>query len=124
MSEVKQIGPHKLTEIVGKDINGRFMVKCQRCITYAHAFEISEAEAELTLAPCVSDCENCNSLRRSYDQKPAVPLGGTVNTILYTCPKDGRRWWQSNTFFHLWQQVTSEFQWQALCRDRQPKGRV
>ncbi len=116
---MKEIGPHKRVEILdGKDINGRYMAMCWNCETCAHAFEISEAEMDLTLIPCIKDCQNCNKLRHSTDHNPAVPLGGTCNTLLHICPNDGRRWWQMNTYFHLWQQVTSEREWQALRREK------
>ena len=54
------------------------------------------------------DCANCESLEKSTDRHPAVPLGGSCTDVLHICPNDGQRWWQMNTFFHLWQRVDSD----------------
>ena len=116
---MKEIGPHKQAEALDrKDINGRYMVMCRDCETYAHAFKIAEAETNLSLTPCIKDCQNCNQLRHSSSINPAVPLGGTCNTLLHRCPKDGRMWWQTNIYFHLWQQVTSYAEWVALKQEQ------
>ncbi|OGF63738.1 hypothetical protein A2Z53_02155 [Candidatus Giovannonibacteria bacterium RIFCSPHIGHO2_02_42_15] len=116
---MKEIGAHKRAEILDdKDINGRYMAMCRDCETCAHAYELTEAETNLSLTPCIIDCANCNKIRHSHDGSPAVPLGGSCNTLLHICPNDGRKWWQMNTHFHLWQHVTSEREWQALRRER------
>lgn len=120
---MKAIGSHHRTELSdSKDVNGRYMVTCRDCETCAHAYQVEDAEADLASAPCVSNCDNCNKLRRSYDDAPAVPLGGTCNTVLHICPNDGRRWWQSNTHFHLWQQVTDDREWDGLHRQQSDMG--
>ncbi len=93
------------------------MVRCLDCGTYAHAIDISTAEIHLAMTACAPNCTNCNSLRHSYDRKPAVPEGGNCNDILHECPHDGNRWWQSNDHFHLWQQVTDLREWEGLLRE-------
>ena len=114
---MEAIGPHRNAEVCAeKDVNQRFMVRCHECGTFAHAYELSEAKADLADSPCISDCENCNNLSNSFDGKPAVPLMGSCNSVLHVCPHDGRRWWQSNTYYHLWQQVTSRTEWEVLLR--------
>jgi len=115
-----RVGPHKQVGTVNqRDINGRVMVGCRECGTYAHAPTEEEATQDLSRTSCSPACENCKSLRYSYDGKPAVPIRGSCNDILHTCPNDSNRWWQTNTHFHLWQQVTSEREWESLNRPRQ-----
>lgn len=58
-------------------------------------------------------CRKCERLEKSTDTRPAVPDGGTCNDILYYCPC-GQRWWQYNTYFHLWQCVNNDAEWEAL----------
>jgi hypothetical protein len=111
---MKATGSHQRTEELGRDVNGLQMVLCRDCNTCAHARSIDEARSDLQRAPCIADCGNCNALRESYDERPAVPKGGNCNTRLHVCPTDGRRWWQMNTHFHLWQQVTSDRDWEIL----------
>lgn len=121
---METIGSHRNTEVYAqKDVNQRFMVNCRDCGTCAHAYELLEAKADLAKTPCISYCENCNNLRDSSDRKPGVPLGGNCNTVLHVCPHDGRKWWQSNTHYHMWQQVTSEREWNSLqlTQSRSPR---
>ena len=115
---MEAIGRHKRTEISER------MVRCLDCEVCAHAIDIISAKADLAATKCATNCENCKNLRHSYDGKPAVPLGGTCNTVLHVCPNDGNKWWQSNGFFHLWQQVTSQTKWVILLRqEAKPKHR-
>ncbi len=115
---MKSIGPHLITQPLDrKDVNGRFMVTCKVCGTTAHAYKLEEAEADLSIIVCNPNCPNCKNLRNSCSTRPAVPMGGDCNTVLHQCPRDGNRWWQGNTYFHLWQQVTSEREWESLNRD-------
>lgn len=114
---MKSIGEHQRTEVAAeKDINGRFMVGCLDCGIYAHASDIPIAETHLAITACAPNCANCKSLRDSYNRKPAVPKGGSCNDILHVCPNDGIKWWQSNDYFHLWQEVTDPKEWESLCR--------
>lgn len=62
-------------------------------------------------------CENCENLRHSYDGAPTVPKGGRCNDILHICLNDGERWWQFNTYYHLWKNVTDPREWQVLQED-------
>jgi hypothetical protein len=113
------VGPHQNVEKLSrKDINGRHMVMCWDCSTSAHAFDEAEAVADLSKVSCSPDCVNCNSLNHSCTSKPAVPFGGTCNDRLHVCPNDGNRWWQTNGHFHLWQQVTSDREWEAIRNPR------
>ena len=115
---MKELGEHARAETEsGRDINHRFMATCRNCHTTAHAPTEAEAEANLAKSPCVDDCQNCNNLRHSGSTHPAVPHGGSCNTVLYICPFYKRRWWQSNTHYHLWQQVTSDKEWEILLYD-------
>ncbi len=112
------IGPHALTKVLEeKDVNGLRMVMCRACNAYAHALTVEEAKADLAKTPCSADCENCKALGHSHAQKPAMPLNGSCNNILHTCPNDNTRWWQFNTHFHLWKRVTSDGEWEGLRRD-------
>lgn len=60
------------------------------------------------------ECSNCDALDHSFDQRPAVPLGGSCTDILHVCPVCGKRWWQFNTHFHLWKNVADDREWEAL----------
>jgi hypothetical protein len=116
-NHMEVIGQHEHVMIYeDRDANNRHMIKCLDCETYAHAYDISTAKSDLAATPCISDCQNCNSIRDSYDLKPAVPMGDNCNARLHICPNDGRMWWQSNTYFHLWQQVTDPREWEVLLR--------
>jgi hypothetical protein len=64
-----------------------------------------------------TECANCEALEHSFDQKPAVPRGGSCNDILHECPLDGQRWWQFNTHFHLWRKVRDDREWECLQND-------
>jgi|GEM_PF-2139044 len=109
------VGTHTDAEVVdGKDNHSRIMVKCNVCHTFAHAFEKEDAIRDLGKSACNPDCENCNTLGNSFDEKPAVPHDGRINDILHTCPYDGNRWWQCNSHFRLWKQVTSDSEWESL----------
>ena len=77
---------------------------------------IGHSEEEMLFMICSSECKNCQSLRGSHSKAPAVPLDGDCNTLLHTCPNDGNKWWQSNDFFHLWQRVRSQREWDGLVR--------
>ncbi len=100
--------------LAGTDVNGRVMVECTTCKNIARAVDETQAKADLATTSCNPGCANCQRLRQSASTAPAVPTGGTCNDHLHTCPNDGNRWWQSNTHFHLWQQVTSQHEWQVL----------
>jgi hypothetical protein len=121
---MKAIGEHKRTEAAGKDINGREMVICYDCEASAHARDIPTAESQLSQVKCVTNCQNCKNLRSSHTKKPAVPIGGDCNTMLHVCPNDGNRWWQSNDYFHLWQQVTDPKEWEILLRQEPDHRKV
>lgn len=108
-----------VTVLEGKDINGRFMVKCNICGTYAHHWDRDKAINNLGGCACNPDCQNCKALRNSGDTKPAVPENGSCNDILHTCPYDKNRWWQANRYFHHWQQVTDREEWESLKRQHQ-----
>lgn len=111
---IGQVGQHpKVEDLEQCDVNGRPMFRCSHCHTFTRA---KEHFAEVSV-PCVFDCENCRALSGSCTRRPAVPEGGDCNTILYTCPHDGRRWWQTNAHFHLWQQVTDPAQWDILVNN-------
>jgi hypothetical protein len=84
--------------------------------TFAHAFDKDQAVKDLSHTSCAPNCENCNSFRNSYDKKPAVPINGSCNDILHICPIDRNRWWQYNTYYHLWKQVTSDQEWENLYK--------
>lgn len=108
-------GEHtKVERLEQKDINGRLMVVCRSCDTFAHAHTHKEAVDDLSTTSCAPNCANCKSLSNSNDRAPAVPLRGSCNDVLHVCPNDGNRWWQMNTHFHLWQRVTSDREWQSL----------
>lgn len=102
------IGPHLQVSDNGPDINRRPMIVCGICRVCAHS------EEDLEKTACNPNCRNCEALRHSYDGKPAVPIGGSSNSRTHICPNDGNRWWQSNNHFHLWQQVTSDREWESL----------
>ena len=107
-------GSHTQVENIGMDINSLTMVSCRVCEACAHAFSQEEALQDLSQTVCFPGCENCNNLRHSCDSKPAVPKGGRCNDRLHICPFEGNIWWQFNTHFHLWKQVTSGAEWKAL----------
>ena len=100
-----------------KDVNGLCMVTCRVCDTTAHARSFEAAVIDLAVnASCSPGCTNCKSLRRSYDGRPAVPLGGSSSDRLHVCPNDGNWWWQTNSHFHHWKQVTENEEWAILNR--------
>lgn len=112
---METLGLHKRAEVSDtKDINNRFMVTCRDCETTAHAYKLEEARFNLSMVSCSPNCQNCKKLRHSYDRAPAVPIGGSCNDKLHVCPNDGNRWWQGNDYFHLWQQVTNDKEWEHL----------
>jgi hypothetical protein len=113
-------GPHQQVERLDRaDINGLRMVMCRICNTFAHAHTDDDAVRDLGNTNCSPDCENCKRLRHSYDGAPAVPTGGSCNDELHVCPNDGNRWWQTNSHFHLWKQVTHDREWEVLNRPRE-----
>ena len=112
MKLLGQIDAHpQVEDLESSDINGLPMFRCGRCDTYTR-----NRDHFVGLA-CVPNCSNCKALRESHDRKPAASLNGSCNSILYTCPNDGNRWWQSNTYYHLWQQVTDPEEWKILVRE-------
>lgn len=111
------IGTHGQVEILDrKDVNGRFMVKCNVCKTYAHAYSEEQAVEDLRGCSCSPNCLNCENLRKSGVTSPAVPVGGACNDKVHVCPNDGNRWWQANGHFHSWQQVTNDQEWETIKR--------
>jgi len=62
----------------------------------------------------IEDCANCEQLEKSCSTRPAVPMGGTCNDTFHACPRCGRRWWQFNDYFHLWQEVADDKQWERF----------
>jgi hypothetical protein len=114
---MKTIGKHQRTEVAGKDLNDYWMVYCLDCETYAHAADVSSAETDLAATACAPNCNNCKNLRHSHAEKPAVPIRGSCIDILHVCPNDGNRWWQFNTYFHPWKQVTDTKEWESLNRN-------
>ena len=112
-----KIGPHAEVEDLGRaDVNGRPMFMCNVCHTFTRDFTHFAGFS----VPCIPEggCKNCDALSHSHAGAPAVPLGGNCNTILHECPNDGRRWWQFNDYFHLWQQVTNPREWLVLLQER------
>jgi hypothetical protein len=110
------VGEHTQVTDNGPDINGFAMVVCGVCHTRA------DCEEDLARVRCNAHCQNCKNLRRSNDEKPAVPAGGSSIHVLHVCPYDGNRWWQSNTHFHLWQQVTRDSEWDSLLNPSSDYG--
>lgn len=51
------------------------------------------------------DCPTCKDAEHSYDGNPFVPPKGSVQQVTFICPDCGQRWWQFNTYFHLWKAV-------------------
>ena len=100
-----EAGEHKDVTNNGRDVNGRDMMHCRNCQSTINTYGEEPGLKALARFKCVPNCKNCASLRNSYDRAPAVPIGGTCNTIHHTCPICGARWWQFNTHFHLWGQV-------------------
>src|SRR3989344_5885661 len=112
MKSLGQIGPHpQVLDLERDDVNGLGMFECRECNTY------TRDKDHFAVVSCAPNCANCKALRESHDKKPAAPLNGSCNSILYTCPNDGNRWWQSNTYYHLWQQVTDPEEWKILVRE-------
>lgn len=114
------IGKHQRVEDIGLDRNNLEMVICRDCNACAHAKDIPTAELDLRTTACAPNCENCKNLRRSSPTRPGVPIGGDCNTRLHICPHDGNHWWQTNSHFHLWSQVTSMNEWALLNRSQEP----
>ncbi len=106
------IGRHEGVRDCGRDINGRIMLACDTCGVFAHSY--ADPFEDLKKTSCNPNCWNCKALRESSTRSPAVPIRGTCNDTLHTCPFDGNRWWQSNSHFHMWHQVTSDSEWDAL----------
>jgi hypothetical protein len=107
------IGDHQNLRDCGRDINGRLMICCGVCDTYAHSYR--DPVEDLGKTACAPYCRNCKALRRSSTRAPAVPVGGECNDRTHVCPNDGNRWWQSNDYYHMWQQVTSDSEWRSIC---------
>jgi len=100
-----EAGEHKNVTNNGSDVNGRDMMHCRDCGSTINTFGEEPGLNALAKFKCMPDCENCNGLRGSYSGGPAVPLGGDCNTTYHTCPICGAKWWQFNTYYHLWAQV-------------------
>jgi len=113
-----QVGKHVVQDLETRDINGLPMFQCQVCETFTRAPE------HFHNAACVLNCRNCNSLRGSTQEQPALPAGGDPYILLHTCPDDGNRWWQFNDHFHLWKQVTDPDEWAVLVRHGYGRRRV
>lgn len=107
-------GAHRRVERLSQKVHGRFMVMCWTCRASAQARSHDEAVQQLSKTRCAVGCENCDSLRDSNERRPAVPANGSCNDVLHTCPTDGNRWFQFNTHFHLWKQITSDREWSDL----------
>jgi hypothetical protein len=122
---MKILGTHSRTTLLdGTDGNGRFMVKCLDCGTCAHEYTVDQAQADLAQnTTCAPTCKNCHNLRHSCGTSPAVPLFGQNTDLVHVCPIDGNRWRQSNGYFHLWNQVTSTKEWEALLDELQNPSR-
>ncbi len=104
-----RIGAHlDVRDLQQRDVNQRPMFECFVCKTFTRNKDHFQDIA------CSPNCKNCEALRRSNKEKPAWPEGETSRTLLYTCPHEGNRWWQSNDHYHLWQQVTDPEEWQTL----------
>jgi hypothetical protein len=115
------IGGHsEIVQLDGPDVNGREMFQCSACRTFTRDKEHFR-ESFVPCAP-IQGCRNCLALSRSNDREVAVPDGGNCNNITHVCPHDGRRWWQSNTHFHIWQQVTDPLEWQVVRSWGEPGG--
>lgn len=112
------LNPHPencIRRLPREDVNGLVMVECTTCETVAHAKDEMQAKNDLANPSCEPHCANCQMLRRSHDKSPAFPMGGkSYNDRLHTCPLDGSKWWQFNTHFHLWKQVTCQQEWKTL----------
>jgi hypothetical protein len=116
--KIGRVGIHfDVTVLEGKDINGRFMIRCNVCGTYAHHWNKDQGIKDLEKCACNPNCQNCKALRNSGDTRPAVPENGSCNDRLHTCPYDGNRWWQANNHFHHWQQVTNPDEWNVLQKE-------
>ncbi len=63
-------------------------------------------------------CNTCEPLSKSYSEKPGVPKGGHINDFSHTCKDCGRRWWQSNDHYHLWQHVKNPIEWESIRRQQ------
>lgn len=63
-------------------------------------------------------CSYCQSFEHSYDEKPAVPIGGSCHDFSYVCRHCGRRWWQFNDYYHLWKHVTNHAEWDSIRRQQ------
>lgn len=60
-------------------------------------------------------CGLCEILEHSHQGKPGLPPGG-YDALSYVCTECGRRWWQFNTHFHLWKNVTDPGEWDGIRR--------
>lgn len=49
-------------------------------------------------------CTKCSPAENSFTAKPFVPPSGDVYEETFTCDC-GQRWWQYNTYYHLWSMV-------------------
>jgi hypothetical protein len=61
-------------------------------------------------------CERCLPFRCGTDTRPARPEGGSVDDLTYICRHCSRRWWQFNSHYHFWKEVTELEEWNQIRR--------
>jgi len=64
------------------------------------------------------DCSCLESLGKSHDRKPGIPEGGSCHDLSYVCLTCRRRWWQYNSYYHLWKHVTDPGEWNCIRRQQ------
>lgn len=63
-------------------------------------------------------CHLCSHFASSTDRRPAHPENGNIFNLTHLCLRCGRRWWQYNSVYHLWQHVTDPVEWDTLRRQQ------
>lgn len=58
----------------------------------------------------------CSKVEGSYDQKPFIPPGGSLIDRTYVC-ECGRRWLQTNRYYHWWREIKDDAIWQDVLRE-------
>jgi len=111
---MKAIGGHERTESETINNGSRVAVTCLDCGSCSVEETLSAAEEFLAQAKCVPDCQNCQNLRYSHRDRPAVPINGTRDMTLYVCPNEGNKWHQYNKSEASWQQIMNPAQWSTL----------